>query len=1276
TMGNMENLNSFFENLYANGMKYVYDGTFTSEGLEGIHFQYALRWAQRNPQTQYWFRMSSLKSAPLGLGVVPKNKENLRHRVINSPVIFNEQTQVIEKNKDYNPNKETYFQIYDASQVSDKQLEDLDKVIRTYENIKSGSELDYVSHDDTMMSYVFQIDPKEYEAQLNELRDFNKTSGHHIAENTPEGTIFVSQFSNFKLTKKTEGGFVAWDANTDMVKMNYGLSGYDDKINQTIVNPNERDYVTKLQTRGSKEVQDMAIQAGKYWTAKVREIQTLYTARALGKAQTANEIRNLIMHNILPGEVMLSDEAIKNVLDGFYSFAPKCVDEKDDVTVRAMMNLPLDSLEFAENTQGVLSTSYFMNRATTDETIGVSRFDLMKQNNPHLVNEYKSTYLKVNDLFNNELKNFADSVIEKVNETSSEKLLDESGNYTEYGEYVIELLGKDIAKYALLKSLSGEHFKTKIIRGGEITYDYDAIRKNTSLKALGINADSPESEAKLLEHKISKGLTKLNDDDISYVANAVIKRIAGTDTMSFRLAEAMVDKAAKGLDWRLDAAKDVMDQDAVRNGENDFDDTWTGVIEFWKKFVQAVKAENPNSYIVAEITDIDYLMQDNFGQKANPYDGGTNVGGVFNGTPEAMIKFLSETGITSEAGYAYFFTNLLESFSSQFEKYEIDENHNAFMRRLEYLMNNRSVDYIRNLYTFIGNHDKPRMIHGMALDMGLFHSDLARGSHSQRLDAIRAMSGSMNFKDIPLELRLNVDNVDYFCISSGRAAAMSKAVLDAVSELPSNIATEDEKTILSNAVADLNNGSYLGAGEKLELIKEPALASIGGAVQAIIEMATNHGLNLNQTEIADLVQEVEKLASTEEMLDKYAVRGGFTWQGEDGDRCRRLASQFTSETNPDALKYNYSLYSMSIAGLLKEAFENTGFAKNSTISSAINSALKDYVEKYNKAAIDNLRKELPRMETFQNAMRKNGYAAATFENVAKMIIKQAEYTSGKTISHKQEIIEAINQIITEPAIEKATMMMKFMAALPGICTMYSGDEKGQSGYDEKAKNIYLQNRNATKWEGVNDYIDKVTYLMNGAFSSRNDVDLCALNNGTPYSLVTSNEKIPAYLMQDDEGNAVISIFNASEIEHANRFNYFEKYGLTTEEARKKFFEENNIETINEHNPYVPIQKAVEINPILLAAGVAIPVGTIFRNADIRDTAQYVVKRIGNRLGIVREGGKFILDGKTAKNGVMILKKAAKQVTFKGHNGQYNFVSNPYAKKEAAVEGEKLSIIAG
>ena len=106
-VGNMENFNSYARKLFQKGMVYVYDGTYTSEGLEGIHFQYAMRWADRKPQSYYWFKMQSLENQSLGMGVVPKHKENLRHRVVNAPVFYNENTKKIEQNPNYNPNKET-----------------------------------------------------------------------------------------------------------------------------------------------------------------------------------------------------------------------------------------------------------------------------------------------------------------------------------------------------------------------------------------------------------------------------------------------------------------------------------------------------------------------------------------------------------------------------------------------------------------------------------------------------------------------------------------------------------------------------------------------------------------------------------------------------------------------------------------------------------------------------------------------------------------------------------------------------------------------------------------------------------------------------------------------------------------------------------------------------------------------------------------------------------------------------------------------------------------
>ena len=175
-----------------------------------------------------------------------------------------------------------------------------------------------------------------------------------------------------------------------MVKMNYGISGYDEKLLQAIVSRSERDYEKQMIERGAREVQDLTIQSGKYWTGKVKDIQTIYTAQTVGKAKTVEDINKLIKDGKLPEEAKLNNEALSNILNGQYLLAPKGVMVKDDVTVKSLMKLPLDTLEFGENTVGVLSTSYFSNRATTDETVGVSRFDLMKQNNPHLVEPYLS----------------------------------------------------------------------------------------------------------------------------------------------------------------------------------------------------------------------------------------------------------------------------------------------------------------------------------------------------------------------------------------------------------------------------------------------------------------------------------------------------------------------------------------------------------------------------------------------------------------------------------------------------------------------------------------------------------------------------------------------------------------------------------------------------------------------------------------------------------------------------------------------------------------------
>ena len=1330
-MGTTENYDSLMANEFKNGISHVFDSTLSSEGIEGVHVQHAMRWGEAS-QAYYWFRMDRLKDEPLAFGVIPDNKENLSHRIINSPFVFelqpNGQYKNI-KNEKYNSNKETLIQIYDKSLVTQEQLSKLDEPIRIYEDLKSGKDLRINTHDDTLISYVCEINPNEYAERIEFINDLIK-SGKKIDLYSPDGTLSAAQFSNFRFDKVTEGGYTAWDANPDMVKMNYGISPYDEKILMGISDDSLRALERERRKIGAAEVQDMAVQQGIYWANKTKIAHTLYTAQTLGTAKTVESINRLIDEGLLPEEVRMTDERLNNILNGRYNFAPKGVLSKEDATIKAMMALPMDALEFGENVQGVLSTSYFSNRATKEEQVGLSRFELMKQNNPHLIAPYQTIYNKTNALYTNQLNKFAQDVLSKVNESSDAKLFDADGNYTEYGEYIIENFGQNIAKYALLKSLAGNILKTKIDVNGQLTYNYDKIRNVTTLKQLGIHANNPKQEAELLYKKIQNGLNKLSGDDINTVANYVSQKIKGQDLYSFRISEAMMDMAGLGLNFRLDAAKDLADIDSIRNRSSDFNDTWTSLISFWGKYVQGVKSVNPHSYIVAEMTDVADVIRDTYGgSQSCPYNGYTNIiNARYNGEPDAMTKFFNETGITSEAAYAYFFTELLTSFSRGFETGKnYCDTHDGFKHKYDLLINTRSVDYLRNLYTFMGNHDKTRTVHGLGVDMELFHSTLLyngndfNNNRAQRYDVIKTLSGAKNDEDIPLELKLNIDNLDYFRTVSTRAIAQSKILMSSVDEDLDGIASEEDKKLIREALIDLANGNYMNSKETEQMtkIRLKELSSIENAVNEVARLARQSGANISEEDIQVIIDKAKKLD-----FKNYAVHGDFdtTEPKEFGDNNKKLLNEILG-TDTNAM--DYSPYTLQIAKMIKDA------SKDATKSEDINVALKEFVKLYNRAKISDNMDGMKMFEKTSVARKKNGYAARDFRIAMEEAINQAEFKSGKKIANKEDIINTVYKSVAEPAVTKYAMIMSFLGAFCGIPTAYSGDELGDTGYEDKTKNIWVQNRMPSMWSEVEDKNSKIGIIkrrfMNKMLdTTRNKATVKPLRDGTPYVMdvkignrtrdeikariaeidtvrnphknngialdSTVNNSLKdekkalqnelakvAFLMQSSDGDAAISVFNAGGIEHKNRVNYFEKYNIQDKQKRIDFFKKNHIDTLNIDNPYIPIQEKTEIDALLLGTGIALPIGTIFLNADARDKAKYIVQKVGDKLGVVRQDGqKIILDGLTAKNGVMVLRKA---LSFRGtshsnnvHNIQYNVVSDAYSNKKQADIGNKLSLL--
>ena len=177
------------------------------------------------------------------------------------------------------------------------------------------------------------------------------------------------------------------------------------------------------------------------------------------------------------------------------------------------MKLPLDSLELGSDTCGTLASSYFVNRATSKDELGKTRFELYKYG-AEVDAEYYSTYTAIDGLYSSQIKEFADEIIKKINETSAEKLLDKDGNYTEYGQYVIDIIGNDIAKYAFLKSILGDKLQTKVmsdeVLAGKITYNYENQLNEVTLKSLGINEGTARGEAKALAKELAASGISVN----------------------------------------------------------------------------------------------------------------------------------------------------------------------------------------------------------------------------------------------------------------------------------------------------------------------------------------------------------------------------------------------------------------------------------------------------------------------------------------------------------------------------------------------------------------------------------------------------------------------------------------------------------------------------------------------------------------------------------------------------------------------------------------------
>ncbi len=854
SLGNINNYASLQRKMFAKGMTFVSDGSFVNEGLEGIHIANVMRWGEKSPY-YHWFNISGF---PLTFGVFGKNSKYISHKIVNSPYNYRQESNgrvSIFSNDDYDPKKPTFIQIFDKRLVSAEQQEDNQNLINSYDILNTNNPYDINTHNDTVIPFAFEVDPEIYNKNILYLSDYNKKHKDTIKIDDIAGTRILSKNTYFELEDKIESNIETWDANTDIIKLNYaGSHTITERIKNLPIK--ERTKLLKLLERSNVEVQDYTITSGMYWTQKTKDILTLYVAQNLKdiKNQEAEQILEKIDYNInnkvFPEKIKnLNKDVIQNILDGNYVSDRKFYDDSYVEQVKmGLMSMPLESIEFGDNLVGVLATPYISKRASCVEDIGVSRYDLYKQEekrkqeekqkkedkhmpaeykrgrkfkieDKHMPAEYKHGYEYTQRMYENEMLDFALEILDRVQMQLPEKIYD-AKKVSLFGKYVLPILTQEIAKFAVIKAVQPNANVYVDKKTGEIGYDYDAL-KQVYLQTLGIYGASPEDEAMSLISKIRSGILNISISDKKKLADALSKSLEGTDARSFAIADMILDRSEAGLDWRIDAAKDIGDMDSLRNQNTDFNYIWGRVTDFWKTFADNILKINPNAYIVAELTDEYDLHKIGNGDLSQKYKNAQDV----------RRKFLDETGLTSLANYTYYFNDIIGMFGKKFEDAPGDMEV-GFANLPDYIYNKMVYDkndidknYLAssNLnsliysYTFIGNHDKPRALHGLALDMGMFFADLTdKNNKEYRMRAYKLINDRYDEKNPPTEKE--VDNFDFSNISSKAVAmgeAMRTALIESLNELSqtNDVFSENHEEIfisLSRAVTDMAKGEYLG----------------------------------------------------------------------------------------------------------------------------------------------------------------------------------------------------------------------------------------------------------------------------------------------------------------------------------------------------------------------------------------------------------------------------------------------------------------------------------
>jgi glycosidase len=1209
-LGNEKDFDKFQLELFKNGMGHVADGAFVNEALEGIHLKDILKHGKDSPFVDH-LELHNFPDQPLKLGVLPLNEEAYKNadvKIINDPVKEN-----------YKKNEPTYVQIYDKRLVSKEQATG-ETIIRSYARKNLNDPNEIKTYMDSVQPYHFEVQPEDVIKKHEEFKKSGSGEFKNVLLNWP----------NFSLVKSDEdGGMTLWAGNKDIAKLRFMITKEkEDEIRKSYHNQADADKRIEQLHVAIAQVQDNIVQVGGYWTDKTAKLLTTHVAQSLAGAKDAKEFKTKITEAIISENVpdtakSLTDDknnSIENILDGNYkhNFA-----QGPSSVSNGLMKMPLETIEFSPDLTSVLATPFIKKLASSKEDIGVSREDQDIESVPE---RFREIYQTMTDVYKNEMTDKATAVLSAIDEqgVGDTRLLNGNKELESENAGIYRLIADDITKFLVVKALKPE-----------ITVaDYNNPDKLNKIncKNLGLNQSTPETAAKQLVGQIKSGLLNISQDDIEEFAKTIAPKIKGVDAKAVLVSQLLLDKTESGLEWRIDAAKDVSDIEALDSKKANTDELWNSTIDFWSKFNKEVNKYNQRAYKIGELT--------------NAVTNGTSR---FKNDGEVEKKFVTEGGFVTPTNYKYLYGTLHKLFGG-FPEYGgmdggrhmgVDDLHEKLLWGWCGGQPNESPGFLFSgpqdtvLYSHVasGNHDKPRTLHGFALNAGLMYTgEIDKNTAKELFDSLGKYSElAPIIKDI--NSALNPPILDKKNIVDVKNVTDKYGVMPMVEFFDKVLKNEDwytKKDLVEKVDWIKNNRLSANETDKLKVQKEEWFYS---------------QIKDNIDDYFNIIEQIEN------KNNKENIKEIFTSANDEIKDKLGIVNVNPEEKRKELLKI-IPQESLAMASAMMDGFLKASDALKAP-DALKNEKKLEITEEYKKSfaqVVDKL------------AMGKNAeyFAIRSFEHNWIDIIKEASKDSESFKAYfnenGKEIEAKAHEYYIKPAMDRYKELMKVVVALPGNPTNYAGEELGETGAETKAKNVYRQNRNRLHHEWVKKTVDEKGNVKPGAdyreyvatykediakiTKLRNEEALSPLVNGN--TVMLKNQKAI------DELQTVVGLYRYNDNTDVITLIHNSGFDATRNGSKAEAVE---LDKIDLGSTEIESKKDNDENPkYQVGLPFKLATGSVFVNAlDKNDINEYKIDADGNLVN-ANKAEKIKIVGST-----LILKRKAnfKGVTFTGSKQNSN-----------------------